>query len=208
MALSKSGLTKALKKYRAMLDEGKTLDDITTELQVDDNGYEADEMKQIIDGLGLGEGDADNADKADKTQQPPIEQPKPAAKENPLAELAEIDYKQLSTKKEFRKYAELVGDRSLFDIDETSGKPVPVVGKLRQNDEYVFELYKAKPVRKERFPGMKNSPIDFVGVEILRDTPEHQTKITVGIALEYNSQILNAHSIAGYGKYYLLKRNQ
>lgn len=225
MALSKAGLTKALKKYKPMQEQGKTVDEITTELQVDENGYEADEVKQILDALGIDSSDAatDFNDggtlQSEETKQPEQNAqshitpdpnfPKPPANaSNNLGYqfdvLATIDYKNL-VGDNFKKYVELVGDRSFMVTDEL-GRQKPIVGKLRQDQFYDFEQYRVKPVRKERFPGMKDSPWDFIGIEITKDKPEHTTRIPVSIALEFNAQILNAHSVAGNGKYYLLKK--
>jgi hypothetical protein len=73
---------------------------------------------------------------------------------------------------------------------------------------YDFELYAVRPVRVERYPGLKDSPVDFVGLTLRNTTPEHKTRIPVKIAKEYNGQILNQHSIAGHGKYYLLAKSK
>jgi hypothetical protein len=58
---------------------------------------------------------------------------------------------------------------------------------------------------QERFPGMENSPWDYVGLTA-EGKPLHTTRIPVKTALEFNRQILNAHSRAGHGKYYFLKK--
>lgn len=230
MALSKAGLTKALKKYKPMQEQGKTVDEITTELQVDHNGYAEDEVKQILDALGIDSSDAatdfndgntplepsaENEQESKKTIQLPDhvseklqEASRSVGNYNQAQDLASIlagiDYKNL-VGDNFKKYVELVGDRS-FMVTDDRGKQKPIVGKLRQDQSYDFEQYRVKPVRKERFPGMKDSPWDFIGIEITKDKPEHTTRIPVSIALEFNAQILNAHSVAGHGKYYLLKK--
>lgn len=204
MALSKAGLKKALAKYQPLKDAGKTVEEITTELQVDENGYEEDDIKQILEGLGLGEASGDNG-QAPPT--PPVlgNEGEEIKEENPLAVLDSIDYKNLKGDN-FKKYVELVGDRSYSTIDEETGKEIPVVGKLRQDQSFDFQQFRAKPVFKDRFPGMENTPKDFVGIEIVRDAPEHTTRIPVHVALEFNAQILNQHSRAGHGRYYLLKK--
>lgn len=197
MALSKAGLNKALKKYQPMLSAGKSIDEITTELQVDENGYDQDEIQQILKEL----------DPASGTPPPPPPPPPGTGTKGPdeLAELASIDYKNLKGE-QFKKYVELVGDRSYRTVNDETGEELPVVGKLRQDKSYEFEQYRAVPIFKSRFPGIKDSPMDFIGVELLRDKPEHTTKIPVSVALEFNAQILNQHSRAGHGKYYLLKK--
>ena len=202
MALSKNALAKAVKKFKPLLDEGKSIDDIQIIISTDEEGFEADEITQIIEVLSITPAPGNGANKGD--EQAP-DKNLPGAGEKPAYDLAEIDYKNLKGDM-FKKYVSIVGDRSYQPIDETTGKPTPVVGMLRQDEQKDFELYRVKPIMKERFPGMEGSPKDFVGLEIVRDTPEHVTRIPVSVALEFNAQILNAHSIAGHGKYYLLKK--
>lgn len=80
------------------------------------------------------------------------------------------------------------------------------VSKLRQNDMYDFVLLRTVPIRVERYPGMKGSPVELVGLRIKDTTPVHVSRISVADAIRYNSQIENEHSIAGHGKYYFLKK--
>lgn len=106
---------------------------------------------------------------------------------------------------QFEKYVELVGDRSFVKLDRNR-RPVPVNGQLKQGDMYDFQLFKVRPIRVERFPGMPDSPMDYIGIQIVNDQPLHTSRMPVSTVLEFNSQILNAHSVAGHGKYYLLKK--
>lgn len=122
---------------------------------------------------------------------------------NDSLDLSGIDYRNLRGEV-FKKYVELVGDRSYKFLDD--GEEKEVRGKLLENDHYVFELYKVKPIRRPRYVGVEGTPVDYVGLEITSDKPIHTTSISVKMALELNSQILNAHSIAGHGRYYLLKK--
>ncbi|MBX3253925.1 MAG: hypothetical protein KF862_07255 [Chitinophagaceae bacterium] len=78
-------------------------------------------------------------------------------------------------------------------------------GKLRLDGHYDFVLLKVNPVFVERYPGMRDSPKDFVGVRAKTDIPEHTTRILLSQAINYNEQIYNAASLSN-GKYYLLKR--
>lgn len=106
---------------------------------------------------------------------------------------------------QFEKYVELVGDKSFMKLDRNR-RPVPVNGQLKQGDMYDFQLFKVRPIRVERFPGMPDSPMDYIGIQIVNDQPLHTSRMPVNTVLEFNSQILNAHSVAGNGKYYLLKK--
>jgi len=103
----------------------------------------------------------------------------------------------------FQKYVRLVGDYSVTEI--VGGKEVPIRGELQENTRYDFVLMKARPIIQDRFPGMENTPKDYVGL-IAEGKPIHTTRISVKTALEYNRQILNGHSRAGHGKYYFLKK--
>jgi len=103
----------------------------------------------------------------------------------------------------FQKYVRLAGDHSVTEIVE--GKEVHIRGELMENKRYDFVLVKARPIIQDRFPGMKDTPRDYVGL-IAEGKPIHTTRIPVKTALEYNRQIMNAHSRAGHGKYYFLKK--
>jgi hypothetical protein len=126
---------------------------------------------------------------------------KPASPNDEL-DLDGFTYEEL-TGQSFKDYVGLVGDHSAAEI--VNGKVVPIRGSLEENKSYDFVLLKAKPVMQERFPGMENSPWDYVGLNA-EGKPLHTTRIPVKTALEFNRQILNAHSRAGHGKYYFLKK--
>lgn len=180
-------------------------------LKTDEAAYTAEEIGEISEAAGIEDGNTNpppppvitpGDDKKDIPQGPG--NPSPVVIDG-KPDLSEFDYKNL-TGKSFRKYVELVGDRSYHEIDEETGAEKEVTAKLRDNDHYVFELYSVDVVMKVRFPGVKDSPNDFNGVKVKNDKPIHQTNIPVHMALEYNRQILNAHSRAGHGRYYLLKK--
>lgn len=124
---------------------------------------------------------------------------------NAKLELDQFDYNDL-TGANFKKYVELVGDKVFTVFDAESGEVTPVAGKLQQNEVYDFQQFRAVPVFKPRFPGMKGTPNDFNGIKLKNTIPEHTTRMSVANALEMNSQILNQHSVAGHGRYYLLKK--
>jgi len=192
-----------------MKDAGKTVEEIATEISIDENGYEPEEVKQLLEALGFEEETTETKQPATPaatgTKPPELPAVENQSQGSDLASiLSGIDYKNLKGET-FKKYVQLVGDRSFVEIND-EGKAVPVVGKLQQNDSYDFEQYRAKPIFKDRFPGMEGTPRDYVGIEIIRDKPEHTSRIPVSVALEFNAQILNQHSRAGHGKYYLLKK--
>jgi hypothetical protein len=116
---------------------------------------------------------------------------------NPNAVLnLDFDYNNL-TGEEFKRYNELL--ESLC----------PVLGiKEHTFKSFDFELYRAKPIFKERFPGLPNTPRDFIGIELIEDKqPLFKTRITIRNARDLNSQIINANHNSRWGKYYLLKKD-
>lgn len=126
-------------------------------------------------------------------------------KDDDAIDLSQFDYKNL-VGSNFKKYVELVGDRSYREFDAETGEEKPVVGKLKENDHYDFQQFRVDVVMKTRFPGVKDSPQDFIGIRVKNDKPEHTSRISIKTAHELNAQILNAHSRAGHGRYYLLKK--
>lgn len=226
MALHHTQLKAAVKKYQPLIDSGKSIEDVTTEINLDEKGYTPTEAQEIVAALQLSQGGEKTTEETtdnsnDTNQESPIQDPPPppptlspdngtsASGESTEAGLGleKFDYKNLKGKS-FKEYVELVGDRSYVTVDEETGKEIPVVGQLKQDAEYDFEQYRAKPVFKMRFAGVPNTPMDFNGIELVKDAPEHTTRISVGTALELNSQILNGHSRAGHGRYYLLAKKQ
>lgn len=182
---------KAVTKYGKLLTDGKTKAEV--EALMLEEEYTPEEIGEIFTAI--------------EAPLPP-EKPKGEKEEKPASpndslDLSEFNYKKL-TGDSFKKYVELVGDRSYKEIVE--GEERPVRAKLLENDSYDFELYKAKPIRKARYTGVAGSPMDYIGLEIINDTPIHTSRMPVKNAQELNAQILNQHSIAGHGKYYLLKK--
>jgi hypothetical protein len=145
---------------------------------------------------------SDNETFLDPAQDQPTK--KAASSPNDELDLDEFNYESL-TGENFKEYVRLVGDRSYTERND-EGKYVPVNGSLLQNDKYDFILLPAVPVMVERFPGMKDTPIDYIGIKAKTLTPIHRTRIPVSTALEYNAQIVNQHSRAGHGKYYFLAK--
>lgn len=137
----------------------------------------------------------------------PLKASKPKKAElspNDELDLEGFDYKNLTGEK-FKEYVRLVGDRSYLEKNDAN-KYVPVNGSLLLEEKYDFVLLPAQPVMTARFPGMENTPWDYLGVKAKSTDPIHTTRISVKTALEYNAQIINQHSRAGHGKYYFLKK--
>lgn len=145
------------------------------------------------------------ADASATTTAAPAAASEKSASPNDALELEKFDYNNL-TGPAFKEYVQLVGDRCFVIFDSETGEEKSVTGKLQQNEVFDFQQFRAQPVFKARFPGMKDTPNDFNGIKLKNTTPEHTTRMSVATALEMNSQILNQHSVAGHGRYYLLKK--
>jgi hypothetical protein len=124
---------------------------------------------------------------------------------NEELDLSGFDYKNLTGEK-FKEYIRMVGDRSYLEKND-EGNYVPVNGSLLQEEKYDFVLLPARPIMVARFPGMENTPFDYIGLKAKDTEPIHTTRIPVKTALEHNAQIVNQHSRAGHGKYYFLKQS-
>jgi|GEM_PF-2213308 len=181
-----------LKKAKGLI-EGKEKEEAIAILA--ENGFTNEEIKEIFpdDPTGSAQGSNDT-DEAANSAATISKAPTPAAEkkatEKPKAEnpADAFDYKSL-TGDEFKKYIELIDSLPLYDM-------------------FTVELYRAEPIMKQRFEGLEGSPTDHVGLRLLRDKPETQTHTTIRAIKDYNAQILNAHSRAGHGKYYLLKQTK
>jgi hypothetical protein len=90
-----------------------------------------------------------------------------------------------------------------FDYKNLTGenfkKYEAYVHGLPWHDMHDFLVYKVNPVITERYSGLKDTPKDMTGIDIINDRPIHQTRVDVKTALEMNAQVRNS------GRYYLLK---
>ncbi|MDN3658922.1 hypothetical protein QWZ08_24980 [Ferruginibacter paludis] len=182
---------KAITKYSKLLSDGKTNEEIAK--LMDEEEFTTEEQAEIFAGIS----DAIESGKNKLTDDTKIFDPA-----NPNAIIKnDIDYANL-VGPEFKRYLDL-----LESLDPERGHG-PHTGHCFQ-----FELYRAKPIRKVRFEGMEGSPMDFIGIMLKTmgerdrfEPPIVTTSITIRTARELNSQIVNAHGIAGHGTYYLLKK--
>lgn len=124
-----------------------------------------------------------------------------------LASVMKIDYEPQITGKDFRDYAEIVGDQNAAFIDHETGTVNNTPGKMLKNQKYFFDLYRVEPLFKERFPGVKGTPKDFIGLRIKDKTPVFTSKITVADAILQNAQIVTDHGRTN-GKYYLISKTK
>ncbi len=188
MALHHTQKKSAVGKYTAEKEQGKTREEISQLLALDEKGYAAEDIEEILAALFADDSDSNpdeqknslpvgqsSANNVDTSSQAPVE----PEKEKKL-DLGQFNYKGL-TGENFKRYEEFVN-------------------QLMLHDHYTFEVYKVEPVILDRYPGLEGTPKDFSGIRIVNDTPIHKTHITVKIAKEMNAQVRNT------GRYYLLKK--
>lgn len=184
----------AVTKYAELHKNGATKEELVDALSSDEKEYTTEEVAEIYQALVETNSDATGTKPPDPgtktsdnvTKPPPLPTKIASVNPNDNLGLANFDYKNLRDG-EWSKYQELVDSLPLYG-------------------QYDFHLFRAKPLFRDRYPGIKDSPVDMVGIEIKNDTPEHRTRVSVMVAKEFNGQILNQHSRAGHGKYYLLAK--
>ncbi len=172
MALHHLTKKAAVEKYGPLLTEGKTREEIMLEVANDPKEFSADDINEIVNAI-IGEPPANPNEKPS---------PKPQTQSEKLG-LDRFDYKREEG---------FIGDQ--FKEYEA------MILKLPLTKQYDFEVYKVKPVKVERYPGLPQSPIDTVGVRIESDRPIMTTRVEARHALEMNRQLQNT------GRYYLLKK--
>lgn len=94
-----------------------------------------------------------------------------------------------------------------------------LVQTLQLSDSYDFEQYKVEVVKKPRYRGVKDSPVDVIGFKMVNTKPINTTRIPVKVALIFNGTVRqeegeNFFETIGSqlehngkeGRYYLLKK--
>lgn len=135
------------------------------------------------------------------------------------------DENDAETEPEVPKTGNASLDLSRFNYGNMVGQPfldyMELIDSLPMHEKYDFEQYKVSPVVRERFPGMKNTPIDVIGFTIRDNAPVKTTRILPAHARDNNGRIMEKHgfkSLVGaqwdknggnpnsYGLIYLLKK--
>lgn len=115
-----------------------------------------------------------------------------------------------------------------FDYDSLRGKSFRdyclFVQSLVQEHKYDFEVYQVEVARRERYRGVKDSPVDTIGFRIINNRPIMKTRIPVKHALANNGRVVPFKDEDGQdlpefetlgcqldhngknGRYYLLKK--
>jgi hypothetical protein len=117
-------------------------------------------------------------------------------------DLSHIDYQRLNEPEMYQAYLKV--EQEIWPY----GRGVDIPG----HSGFIFEAYRAIPVRKERYPGMPNTPVDLVGIELIGEpgrmpAPVLTTKMAMKHARDLNSQLPNGTKQIPV-KYYLLKKVQ
>lgn len=164
----------AVKKYGHLAG-----DQLQAVLGADSNNYAPEEIKEIVDAinkaLASGPAPAKSSDPTPATPAVPATPAKkaPLAVTSPNAEIAEklkaFDYESLRGEA-FKKYC-------LF------------VQGLQMDRMYDFELFHVEVVKRERYRGVKDTPIDTVGFKIKNNRPINTTRIPVKHALQNNGRV-------------------
>lgn len=172
MALHHATKKSAVEKYSALVKEGKPIEDIKLAISLDEKGFDEAGVDEILAAV-LG-------DTKGKPETKKEEKPRVKSQSETLG-LDRFDYRNLKGES-YEEYLKMVTE------------------KLFAHVQYRFCCYKARPIKKERYPGLRDTPVDIIGVLIESDIPINRTKIEARHAIDLNKQLGNS------GMYYLLDK--
>lgn len=179
----------AVKKYGHLVEDPEALKKALAE---DKNNYTDEELKDLLESF-ITPGSAEP--KAGNTGTKPAKAPKATSPNDKIADkLKEFDYEELRGES-FKKYCLLVQSLQLDQL-------------------YDFEQYQVEPIKKVRFRGVKDSPIDTIGFKIKNNKPINTTRIPVKYAISTNGKVVEhedgweliSDQFGHNGRYFLLKR--
>lgn len=178
----------AVSKYAA---DFKAKGSDVVKLQMLEDGIAEADADEVIEALSTEEVKAPEVIEAVK----PVEKaysPNEAIKDK----LAAFDYSNLKGES-FAKYGELVQS-------------------LPQNQKFDFEVMQVKAIQKVRYKGVKDSPVDIIGVAIENNVPKMTTRVSNKTALTQNGSIVRDEDFfelvgqqfhqRGNGLFYFLKK--
>lgn len=97
-------------------------------------------------------------------------------------------------------------DLSEFDYNNLNGESfkeyLKLIDSLPINKLFDFGFFKADAIIVERYPGLKDTPKDFVGIKLLEDRPLKETAISSKHAKDLNAEGM----VRMNRRYYLLKK--
>lgn len=112
------------------------------------------------------------------------------------------------------------GDAPKFDYSDLKGENfkeyMQYIASLDGNEKKVFDLYRVEVIKKPRYKGIQNSPVDIVGVRIKDVKPISSTLIPIRHASTQNGFVrvdeegeffeLIGSQVSENGRFYLLKQ--
>lgn len=109
-----------------------------------------------------------------------------------------------------------------FDYQNLKGTSFAEYGEALQslpaNEKFDFEVFKVESIRKVRYKGVKDSPVDINGMKIKDNKPKYTTRVTPKVAILQNGRVQrdeddNFFEVigaqfdqVGNGLFYLLKK--
>lgn len=177
----------AMKKHGELKEDPEALQKA---LKGDKNSYTDAEIKEILDAILNPSSVTPAAGKAAKEKRPA------GPNDKILEKLQEFDYENMR--------GETFKDYCLF------------VQSLQQDTMYDFEQYLVEPIKKVRYRGVKDSPVDTIGFTIKNNKPVNTTRVPVKHALQTNGfvkeypedgffEVLNGQ-FHHNGRFFLLKK--
>jgi len=151
----------AARKYSEMFKkDGPSV----VKIKMMEDGFSEEDIDEVITFLH------EKADKqVSETQNAPVSSNEINNIDAILAEIKKLDYNNL-TYDQFAKYCELIQ-------------------QLPTRMKFDFEVIRVKAIKEPRYEGVKDSPIDIVGIEISDPKPKHTTRIPPTIAIMQNGRV-------------------
>jgi hypothetical protein len=118
---------------------------------------------------------------------------------NEKIDLSKFNYKGNFDGEAYKSYIELVEGKK-----DEYGK-VTEAG-LTQTDLYDFVTYKAICIRKPLYPGLRDSPMAIVGIQIVNSEPVKTARTTLKRALTMNEQLEVTYDKRTPMEYYFLAK--
>lgn len=201
----------AFKKYGTL--QG---DDLGKAVNADKNNYTEEEVAELVEHI-------------EKTQKKYAQGPKDKlAEEQPDTAIGDVQAPANKLgppedpNKWIRPYLKVFDYAKL--TSESFKKYCMLVQSLTQEAKYDFELYHVEVIKRDRYRGVKDTPVDTVGFRMRNTTPINKTRIPVKHALSMNGRVEpfldeQGDEIGGFetigcqldhnginGRYYLLKK--
>lgn len=157
-------LKKALETFQPKIDAGATPEEIKAELEKEEYGYNEEEQAEILDALHEA-----NAGKSDGNPPPPPEGESNKESQKTGSDAPKFDYNNLKGE-ELKRY-------------------MKHLRSLNGNEKRTFKLMRVEVIKKVRYKGIKDSPMDIAEIRIKDPKPIMTTLIPVKAATAQNGFI-------------------